>query len=252
MELDANNYWLPEELWINIINKNLDETIVAWSFVNKHFMCLANELIEAHENPNFFGVKKWEKYGVKINNTKVPLNLWLSFMKANGQAILTLIPRKINGTSVNVKTFDNWLCQIKDVKESNYSNFNSDNLPNDLIKKYKVKKNHWVLLFKDVAEGTRGELYIKQQEIIKNSNYEVPRLIDTIVSIFMHNLETKEFIYSADPVNHKFTYTLVQEKNFFKERIAVGCFCSKGLLISRQTHNGKYDAMGIAYSLRNK
>src|SRR5262249_14420869 len=137
--------------------------------------------------------------------------MWAEFIKANGAAMLTLIPKEIDGQPVDLKSFDKWLC-MKNGRETNYKYPPSDGcITDELVKKYQVQSNHWFLLFKGVPEETRKKPYAKQKEIVEEKEYEVPSLMGTAVSILAHNHETGKFVFTDGSNGNRWTYTRVEE-----------------------------------------
>src|SRR5262249_7455582 len=139
----------------------------------------------------------------------IPCKMWAEFIKANGTAMLTLIPKEIESQSVDLKSFDKWLC----MKNGRKTNYIYCNVTDELVKKYQVRSDHWFLLFKGVPEETRCKPYPEQKKIIEEKGYEVPSLMGTVMSILTHNKETGEFVFTDGSNGNRWTYTRVEEKN---------------------------------------
>src|SRR5262249_42303685 len=166
MQVNVNP--LPKEIWGEVLNYCSGEDLLMMGCVNKQFQELAENLfpIVLQKDVNFFGSAKWLKYGVGIKDCpEISCKMRAEFIKANGAAMLTLIPKEIEGQPVDLESFDKWLC-MKNGRETNYRYPPSDcGITDELVKKYQVQSNHWFLLFKGVSE-TRDKTYPEQQEIV--------------------------------------------------------------------------------------
>ena len=84
----------------------------------------------------------------------------------------------------------------------------------------------------DLENGTRNKRFEIQEESVKKAGYEIPNLIDVVVSVLLHNLKTGEFVYPDDSNGHDRTFTCVQEQTTKGYKISVGGFSALGLLVS--------------------
>ena len=140
--------------------------------------------------------------------------------------MLVLIPETVNGKPFNLKTWG------KLVKASKYR-YIWDAIINEHGNQA-TTKSHWVLMTKDVIEGSRNKNYTDQQALIAEFakqteiNYEVPNVLDAAIGIFMHYIRFGERLFNAD--NDLWTYTHCQEKA--KDwQIVVGGFSPAGLSV---------------------
>ena len=67
-----------------------------------------------------------------------------------------------------------------------------------------IGESHWVLMARDVIPNSRNKSYTDQKQLaqIYNKNgveYEIPRLLDATVNIFMEYVQTGERLF---PYNH--------------------------------------------------
>ena len=76
-----------------------------------------------------------------------------------------------------------------------------------------------------VPEETRNKSYAVQKEIIeRHPHYQVPKLAEAVVAIFMEYITTGMYRYGQNP----WTYTRCQERGQYGQMI-VGGFASAGL-----------------------
>ena len=93
--------------------------------------------------------------------------------------------------------------------------------------------SYWVLMTRDVLEGSRNKSYQNQCAFVENHAnrtglaYAVPGALEAAVVMLLHHVRSGERLYSSNP----FTYTRCQEKvqNF---QLAVGGFSSGGLFVN--------------------
>jgi hypothetical protein len=84
---------------------------------------------------------------------------------------------------------------------------------------------------RDVLEGSRGKPYAQQKQLVATNAqkakppYEVPRILDATVAIFMEHVATGTHLYSKSP----WTFTKCQEKYNADWQLAVGGFAPAGL-----------------------
>lgn len=108
------------------------------------------------------------------------------------------------------------------------------------------------MLSKNVLEETRGNNYISQKAYVKAQGFEIPSLIDTVVSLLMHNLKTQEYNYPAGCDSVKWTFTRVKERNRKGNRVVVGGFSALGLYVTHDGYNyGNFSIACARTSLRS-
>jgi hypothetical protein len=95
----------------------------------------------------------------------------------------------------------------------------------------------WILISKDVLEGSRDKTYAEQVEMIQSlseksfANYEVPTLRAAIAATFLHKVATNENLFRSKADDRKpVSYTCVQEKTNDLHLI-VGGFSPCGLYV---------------------
>ena len=201
-----------------------------------------------HLVKNTFGAKEWKSFGADPGiEPAIPLKMY-DFDSSNW--MLTLIPETINKEPLTLSSIDRFVSDCKNGKNTFKSNY-EDLLSNSGINDETVKpfKAHFVMLSKDVLEGTRGKNFVTQEKLVKEAGFEIPNLIDTVVSVFLHNLETGDFVYPDRSSVHQCTFTRVQERNSRGHQIVVGNFSALGLNVSLIAD--EYDFLGASCSCKS-
>jgi len=151
--------------------------------------------------------------------------------------ILTLVPKTVNGEPLTLKLMDS---RVKKPKKENETKLRDSSFYS--YDKTAVKKSHWVLMTKDVIPDSRRKSYSDQQQLAKAYNkngieYEVPKLLDVAVSVFMEYVQTGERLLSDKP----WTYTRCREQGSSGNyQMLVGGFSLSGLYVTYHyydTHN---------------
>ncbi len=232
---------LPLEMWNEIISHIEPANLKVMACLNREFENLT--LIYF----NCFGKEDWLKRGVDLGKEPpIPLNM-RNFDPR--KYLLTLVPEMIIDQPLTLSSLDRFVSDCKNGKDTFISNyrFNHENhRVNDNIAK-KVK-THWVLLSKEVLTGTRQKKFYAQERLIKEAGFEVPCLIDVIVTIFMHHLKTGKCILRIFDKTGATTFTLVQEKDAIGWPITVGSYSGKyGLIMNaKEDYACEVDGMSCA------
>jgi len=160
----------------------------------------------------------------------IPLKMIQDF--DSSKWMLTWIPETINGQELTLSSMDRFVSDFKNGKDAFKSNYRD--LPSNFgihDKTVKPFKAHWVMLSKDVLDGTRNQNFATQEKLVKAAGFEIPNSIDAVVSVLLHNLKTADFIYPDYLSGHQWTFTLVQEQSNQGYRIVVGGFSALGLVV---------------------
>ena len=158
-----------------------------------------------------FGAKKWEKYIGDVGEEpplpeklekllKSPCPYWKG-KQIKDTHMLTLIPATVNGKELTLERLGEF---VKTPKAGHAGHYN-DWYPGG-NEKAKADRPYWALMTKDVIPKTRDKSYGEQRKLLK-AGYEVPKLIEAAVSIFMAYVSEKEELYKEEPI----TYTRCQE-----------------------------------------
>ena len=103
----------------------------------------------------------------------------------------------------------------------------------------KSEISYWVLISRDVIPESRSKTYDAQKKLVANYAqksgvpYVLPKALDAATAIFMHYVETGEYLYTDRQKGSERTYTRCQETVYETQwPVAIGCFSSKGLDIA--------------------
>ena len=89
-------------------------------------------------------------------------------------------------------------------------------------------KSYWVLMTRDVLDGSRNQRYKDQCALVsRHQGYTVPGVLEAAVVVLLHHVRSGERLYSDNP----YTFTRCQEK-VQEYQLVVGGFSSGGLSVS--------------------
>ena len=223
---DATNYFknLPDELAVQIFSNLEAEDLASCDLVCKQWHRIANDgsLNKAPESA--FGPKEWKKYFGDVGKVpRPPQNITL---KAN--EMMFLIPQTVNGKPLTRQLMGELVQKPKEGHATRY-----DYLTEDFSEEEQaINAPYWVVMTKDVLEGTRGLSYEGQEKIVKRygEKYRMPKAIEAIVGIFTEHVKSGAFLFGLEPL----TFTRVEErvKGYEKYHIVVGGFAPAGLGVS--------------------
>ena len=97
----------------------------------------------------------------------------------------------------------------------------------------------------DLVNGTRNKNSATQEKLVKEAGFEIPNLIDVVVSVLLHNLETGDLVYPDASNGRQETFTRVQEQSSSGWPVMVGGFSALGLCVDSDWID---DAIGASYS----
>ncbi|MBF5058587.1 ankyrin repeat domain-containing protein [Candidatus Neptunochlamydia vexilliferae] len=187
----------------------------------------------------------WQKHFKHVQGTEAPLPFDIeailnasSPFKVEGYSgkvrdthILVWIPEVVGGVDVSL----NGLEKI----------FGKYRYYNDVVKEEigakKLGKATWVLISKNVLEGSRDKTYDQQKKIISayaSQGYALPKALEVTAALLIHEKETKERLLNNNP----YTYTRCQEsvsKNQWP--VAIGGCAAGGLSVSGSSWDGDQD-----------
>jgi hypothetical protein len=246
---------LPQETTLEIFSHLNAEDLARCQRLNKRCKVLANQeaLWNALSPKIAFGKKQWAKYFGDIGKEPpLPKEIhkilkspcpFFPGKKVEETHMLVLIPETINGIPLDLAILGE-LVQALKVGHATKYRYIWDALIKEFGKQATIK-SHWVLMTKDVIEGSRNKSYSEQQALIaelnkqKGTQYEVPNTLDAAICIFMHYVSSGERLFNQQP----WTYTRCQE-NVQGYQIIVGGFSSDGLRVSYG--NTSLSSVGVA------
>ena len=226
----------PKDIWNEVLSKSHSD-LVAISCVSQSLNEWTKVYAEKITPEGCFGPTQWIKRKVDVKVVpKIPLKMIQDFDPLKW--MLTLVLEEINGESLTLSSIDCFVSDCKNGKDAFKSNYryplSEYGIDDKTVKPFKA---HWVMLSKDVLggedleNGTRNKTFEIQEKNVKEAGYEIPNLIDVVVSVFLHNLETGEFVYSDGSNGHEWTYARVQEVSSVGYRVSVGGFFALGLRV---------------------
>jgi hypothetical protein len=248
---------LPE----NVLEKNIFANLPlpalgTCSLVCKAWNKTASKQMEAFSYDNAFGPKEWYTcFGVRLKNVpRLPQNITeiisASFLlwpnkKVDETRLLALVPETVNGQPFNLKLLGELVKKPLTGNPTQYKGF--------FLGEYTdpdAPPSHWVLLSRDVIEGSRGQSYKDQQALLAQCSQkdtvpcEVPKVLDATVCIVTEYVRFGTRLYSNDP----FTWTRCQEKSDSDEdwQVGIGCYTSAGL--HGNDNGGDSESSGVAGS----
>jgi hypothetical protein len=233
---------LPQDIW-NVVLKYSKSDLVALSCasqsLNKFVKDYAKNIVPA----DCFGAKEWMSFGADpMVALPVPLKMIQDF--DSSKWMLTWIPETINGKELTLSSIDQFVSDSKNGKDAFKSNYRYPQI-NCFNKTVKPFKAHWVMLSKDVLDGTRNQNFATQEKLVKAAGFEIPNLIDAVASVLLHNLKTADFIYPGSSSGQRYTFTRVQEQNESGYQRVVGNFVPLGLsVMNGRNHN--FDTIGAS------
>jgi len=172
---------------------------------------------------------------------KTPCPFW-SGKRVQETHMLVLIPATVNGKALTLDSLEELIQKPKKGHATRYSYY-WDALQKEFGKQSPLSF-YWVLMTKDVVEGTRNKSYGDQCALVAEySAYGVPTLLEAAAGVLMHHVKNGERLYSDSP----WTYTRCQEKvagvGF---QCVVGGFAGAGLHFSDCSGSYVGDFVGLA------
>ena len=190
--------------------------LVAFSCVNKILASMAIEFAKTYYPEGCFGKAQWLNYNGKTEE-EPPLSLRTIQEFDPSKYMLTFIPETINDEPLTLDSIDKFVSTCKKIKTSNYefalNFFGINKVPLEKL------KAHFVMLSKEIFPGTLEVSFENQKELLKNKGFEIPNLVDTVVSLLLHNITT-DFRYFNE--EHETIFIHVKEDGRFNCPIIVG------------------------------
>ena len=199
-----------------------------------------------------FGKAKWATYFGDIGQEPpLPPDIhqiltsncpFWSNKKVEDTHMLVLIPSTVNGKPLTVTSLGELVKAPKQGSPSKYSGL--------YLGEYKdpaVPKSYWVLMTKDVLEGTRSKSYSDHRKIVAGFQqktgipYEVPHIIEATVCLFMIHANTGTRLYPDKPA----TYTSCQEAYDSNYPLVAGYFAAAGLNVDRSFGSSDVGVAGV-------
>jgi len=227
----------------NMIFRNLPVSALGiCSCVCKVWRERAEKQINTFSHEKAFGPKEWFiHFGIDLRNIpRLPPNIaeilsspcpFWSSKKVHETHLLVLVPETVGGQSLTLKTLGELVKKPLVGLPTQYSFFALGEYADPA-----APPSHWVLLTRDVIEGSRNKSYPDQQTLLSQQGlgvYAVPTILDATVCIFMEYVWSGTQLYSDSP----WTWTRCQEKYDANWQLGVGGFAPDGLRVSRRGSN---------------
>jgi hypothetical protein len=239
---------LPNAVVENIIFSNLSlPELGTCSRVCKVWKEMAKKQISAFCHEKAFGPKEWFIYfGSNLRNVpRLPANItevmnsacpfWLG-KKVHETHLLVLVPETVGGQPLTLKTVGELVTKPVQGNATNYYS-----LEIHLYTDRRAPFSRWVLMTRDVIEGSRNKNFKEQQALLeKHIVYEVPYILDATVCIFMEYVRSGTRLYSNSP----YTFTSCQEKYDADWQWVVGGFGPGGLGVVSGGYDSEGDGVG--------
>jgi len=199
-----------------------------------------------------FGKDKWNTYFGDIGQEPPlpsdiqqillsPCPFW-SGKKVQDTHLLVLIPKTVNGQLLTLANLRDWIQKPKQGNATKFGHWDPGGNEN-----LSIANSYWVLMTRDVLEGTRKKSYADQTQIVSGFrqktgiDYQPPKLLEVAVCILMEHASKGTRLYSDSPL----TYARCQEKYGNTDwQMVMGGFAVTGLVVYHS--NIDYDRNGLA------
>lgn len=219
------------------------------------------------QRKEIFGKAEWARYFGDIG-TEPPLPRDINRIlnspcpifqgkKVGESHVLVLIPKMIDGEQLTIGTLEKLARAPKGGGKAT-SLFVFDEYANEYWLRT-TDEPHWMLMTKDVIEGSRNRSYAEQQGLVADLakrtgiGYEVPRLLEAAICILMRYVSTGERLFRSSLfIDSSSTYTSCQDK-FGEEQLTVvlGGFSPFSLCTFPFGHGDDDCGVAACFSLRN-
>ena len=196
-----------------------------------------------------FGKKAWSQYfGAVGEEPCLPPDIdeilgsrcpFWSGKQVKDTHLLVLIPATVNGKPFSLNLLDELIQHPRGGGHSTkYSYYHSEACGQ--FGAQSPESSYWVLMTRDVLEGSRDETYTSQQALVAQHAgrtglyYQLPGVLEAATVILSHYVRSGERLYSDNPC----TYTRCRDMDIDRALgsgsfLTVGNFLSEGLSVSR-------------------
>jgi hypothetical protein len=207
-----------------------------------------------------FGEKEWRQYFGEVGvEPSLPSNIgdilsstcpfWPG-KSVKDTHLLVLIPATVDGKPFSLNLLGELIQHPRGGGHSTQNrNYDSD-LKQQFGNQWPVS-SYWVLMTRDVLEGSRNETYASQQALVAHHTsrtglpYELPGALEAVTAILSHYVHRGERLYSDSP----WTYTRCRELvewDGVDYPIIVGGFSSWGLDVGHDDDGDDFYDFGVA------
>ncbi len=188
-----------------------------------------------------FGKAKWDTYFGDIGEEpplpadigqilQSPCPFWPG-KKIEETHLLVLIPTSVNGQPLTLKTLGELAAKPKQGPATQYKYFNLGEYQDQ-----PVTQSYWVLMTRDVIEGSRNKTYADQKQLVATHAqktgvaYELPKILEATTCIFLHHVSTGQKLYPDSPGIYTRCQELYHKQNGWA--LVVGGFAAGGLYVN--------------------
>jgi hypothetical protein len=249
---------IPTDVLGNIIFRNLSlPALGICSRVCKIWREIAEKQINTFFPEKAFGPKEWFIYfGAHLKNVPpLPPNIteilsspcpFLSSKKVHETHLLVLVPETLGDQPLTLKTLGEIVKKPLTGSATQYRSFELGEYTDPA-----APPSHWVLLTRDVIEGSRYRNYPDQQTLLSQKGhgiYAVPTILDATVCIFMEYVRSGTWLYADMPNTYvRYAYVRCQKEHNVNWQLVVGGFAPEGLII-RTSYGSVCEIDGVAGS----
>ena len=151
-----------------------------------------------------FGATEWSAYFGDVGTEpplppnihdilNAPCPYWPD-KKVSETHMLVLIPEKVNGHPLTLKTLGEL---VQTPKKGHASNYRTESFFHT-YRDTPAPTSHWILMTRDVIPGSRAKSFAAQKALLKGGD-TVPKLLDATTAIFMQNASGGKHGYVRDP-----------------------------------------------------
>lgn len=254
---------LPPEISLQILGYLNGKELAGCQLVSKTWKQLASDhtlLVKPSqlkmrfgEELFLFGPEEWKKHFGEIGEVPpFPKNIMQILAKGCPHwpekkvyqtHMLVLIPKTVNEEALTLNTLGEL---VKKPKVGNKTQYRY--IRDELIEEHgktPLEESTWVLMTKDVLEGSRGKTRTDQLALASEKpGYLAPKLLEAAICIFMKYVVSGERLFYTD--KEPWTYTCCLEQTAGWRKLVVGGFSPAGLYASASSHYGSLKLVGVA------
>lgn len=194
-----------------IIFQNLKADLPQVAWVCKNWKVIADDKVlrDRIRPAQAFGAKEWQDYIGVDAGTEPPLPRCAYKDLDDNGGLLTFIPEKVRVTKKNGVVEEVPLDSleivgnlVKNPKKGNKTGYDPTSWAEAIKNKIKPEKSHWVWIKKEFIGGNLS--YYEQQDLAKELGEKISGLMDTAISVFMHNYvrgQKLDFMWKTVRVN---------------------------------------------------
>jgi NLR family CARD domain-containing protein 3 len=163
--------------------------------------------------------------------------------KVKDTHLLVLVPATVGGKDFTLDLLEKLIAKPKEGDNKTKYGYYSPVVKGELGT-HPVSKSYWVLMTRDVLEGSRGKTYDAQKALVaKHASstglpYELPAALEGATAILLHHAHTSELLYANLSLDS--TYTRCREKVYGNQYpVIVGGFSSWGLHVGCNSYDDR-------------